>query len=55
MSTKIRYTNTPVKSKVIQDFLPLPNQITYRETGAKATVALEMRKKVKSIRKRPIG
>lgn len=41
MSTKIKYTNEPLGDiKVVQDFLPAPAQLAFREEGVKVTLAL---------------
>ena len=41
MSAKIRYTNEPLGNpKVINDFLPPPAQLAFREEGVKVTLAL---------------
>jgi hypothetical protein len=41
MSAKIKYTNEPLgKLKVVPDFLPLPDQLAFREEGVKVTIAL---------------
>ncbi|MBU6469245.1 MAG: hypothetical protein KGL00_05015 [Gammaproteobacteria bacterium] len=40
MSTKIKYTNEPVKAKVIRDFLPPPELLAFHEQGVKVTLAL---------------
>jgi predicted DNA binding CopG/RHH family protein len=38
---KIKYTNEPLgKIKVIQDFLPSPSELAFREEGIKVTLAL---------------
>jgi predicted DNA binding CopG/RHH family protein len=39
--TKIKYTNEPLgKVEVIQDFLPSPSELAFREEGVKVTLAL---------------
>lgn len=40
MKTKIKYTNEPIESKVIMDFLPPPEELAFREEGVKVTIAL---------------
>ena len=40
MSTKIKYTDKPIEAKVIQDFLPPPAALVFREEGVKVTIAL---------------
>ncbi|MHB1249795.1 MAG: hypothetical protein ACYCZL_10435 [Polaromonas sp.] len=41
MSTKIKYTDEPLGDiKVVQDFLPAPAQLAFREEGVKVTLAL---------------
>jgi hypothetical protein len=40
MSAKIRYTDEPIGAKVIQDFLPPPEELAFREEGVKVTIAL---------------
>jgi predicted DNA binding CopG/RHH family protein len=38
--SKIKYTNEPIEAKVIQDFLPPPDELAFREEGVKITIAL---------------
>ena len=39
--TKIKYSNEPLgKVEVIQDFLPSPSELAFREEGVKVTLAL---------------
>lgn len=38
--TKIKYANEPIDAKVIQDFLPRPEELAFREEGVKVTIAL---------------
>lgn len=39
--SKIKYTNEPLgKVEVIQDFLPSPSELAFREEGVKVTLAL---------------
>lgn len=40
MSAKIKYTDEPIEAKVIQDFLPPPAELAFREEGVKVTMAL---------------
>lgn len=40
MSAKIKYTNEPIEANVIQDFLPPPEELAFREEGVKVTIAL---------------
>ncbi|MHB8790284.1 MAG: CopG family transcriptional regulator [Desulfobulbaceae bacterium] len=40
MSAKIKYTNEPLDAKVIQDFLPSPEELAFREEGVKVTISL---------------
>ena len=40
MSAKIKYTDEPIEAKVIQDFLPPPEELAFREEGVKVTIAL---------------
>lgn len=40
MSKKIKYQNEPIEAKVIEDFLPTPEQLAFREEGVKVTIAL---------------
>ena len=40
MSTKIKYTDEPLEARVIQDFLPPPEELAFREEGVKVTLAL---------------
>ena len=37
---KITYTDEPIEAKVIQDFLPPPEALAFREEGVKITIAL---------------
>jgi predicted DNA binding CopG/RHH family protein len=44
MSAKIRYTNEPLgKVNVVQDFLPAPEDLAFRDEGVKITLALSKR------------
>jgi len=40
MNAKIKYTNEPIEARVIQDFLPPPDELAFREEGVKITFAL---------------
>jgi predicted DNA binding CopG/RHH family protein len=40
MSAKIKYTNEPIDARVIQDFLPSPEELAFREEGVKVTISL---------------
>ena len=40
MSAKIKYTDEPIEAKAIQDFLPPPEELAFREEGVKVTIAL---------------
>lgn len=40
MSVKIKYTNEAIEAKVIQDFLPPPEELAFREEEVKVTIAL---------------
>jgi predicted DNA binding CopG/RHH family protein len=40
MSKKIKYQDEPIEAKVIEDFLPTPEQLAFREEGVKVTIAL---------------
>lgn len=37
---KIKYTDEAIEAKVIQDFLPPPKDLAFREEGVKVTIAL---------------
>ncbi len=44
MSAKIRYTNEPLgQLKVVEDFLPAPEELAFRDEGVKVTIALSRR------------
>ncbi len=44
MSAKIRYTNEPLgQLKVVEDFLPAPEELVFRDEGVKVTIALSKR------------
>ncbi|MHB1587381.1 MAG: hypothetical protein ACYCRH_03245 [Acidiferrobacteraceae bacterium] len=40
MSVKIKYTDEPIRARVIQDVLPPPEALAFREEGVKVTLAL---------------
>jgi uncharacterized DUF497 family protein len=40
MKAKIKYSDEPVKAKVIRDFLPPPEELAFCEEGVKVTIAL---------------
>jgi len=40
MSAKIKYTNEAIEAKIVQDFLPPPEELAFREEGVKVTIAL---------------
>jgi hypothetical protein len=41
MSSKIKYTNEPIgRVTVVEDFLPLPEQLAFREETVKVTITL---------------
>jgi hypothetical protein len=44
MNAKIKYTNEPLgKLEVVSDFLPLPEDLVFRDDGVKVTLALSKR------------
>jgi hypothetical protein len=43
MNAKISYTDEPIEARVIQDFLPPPEKLAFREEGVKVTIALSKR------------
>ncbi len=43
MNAKIKYSNEPIEARVIRDFLPLPEELAFREEGVKVTIALSKR------------
>lgn len=44
MSARIKYRNEPLgKLKVMEDFLPPPDELAFREEGVKITIALSKR------------
>ncbi len=40
MKKKINYTNEPIKAKVINDFLPSPEELSLNEKKTKVTLTL---------------
>lgn len=40
MSKKIKYQDVAIEARIIQDFLPSPEQLAFREEGVKVTIAL---------------
>lgn len=40
MNRKIKYTNEPVKARVIKDFLPAPETLVLREQKKRVTLTL---------------
>jgi hypothetical protein len=44
MNKRIKHTNEPIgKVRVVQDFLPPPDQLVFREEPVKVTIALSRR------------
>jgi hypothetical protein len=44
MSRRIKYTDEPLgRLKVVNDFLPPPEELAFREEGVKVTIALSKR------------
>jgi len=44
MNAKIKYTDEPIgKLKVVEDFLPPPEDLVFRDEGVKVTIALSKR------------
>ncbi len=44
MSAKVKYTNEPLgRLKVVEDFLPAPEELAVRDEGVKVTIALSRR------------
>jgi len=39
-SSKVKYTNEPIKAEVISDFLPDPEELAFKEEDVKVTLAL---------------
>ena len=53
MKSKIRYTEEPLgKLKVIDDFLPLPEDLVFKKENVKVTMSLS-KSSVDFLRKRP--
>ena len=40
MKKRIKYTNEPMKFKVIHDFLPPPERLAFKEENTKVTITL---------------
>ena len=44
MSARIKYTNEPIgRVRIIEDFLPPPEELAFRDEGVKVTIALSRR------------
>ena len=44
MGARIRYTNEPLgRLRIVRDFLPLPEDLVFRDEGVKVTIALSKR------------
>ena len=44
MSARIKYTNEPLgRLRIVRDFLPLPDDLVFRDEGVKVTIALSKR------------
>lgn len=43
MKGKIRYTDEPMESRPIPDFLPRPDQLVFKEDAVKVTITLSSR------------
>lgn len=43
MSKKITYSKEPISAKVIEDFLPAPDELVFREENSKVTIVLSKR------------
>lgn len=43
MKKKIVYTNEPIEAKVIENFLPGPEKLVFREKNTKVTLTLTQR------------
>jgi predicted DNA binding CopG/RHH family protein len=43
MKKKIKYTNEPMSTKVIRDFLPKPEELVMKEKQVKVTLSLTRR------------
>ena len=50
MKKKIKYTNEPMKLKVVKDFLPAPEHLVAKEDNVKVTITLS-RNSVKFFKK----
>jgi uncharacterized protein YuzE len=37
MKKRIKYTNEPIKAKILEDFLPPPKELRFRQTAVKVT------------------
>lgn len=40
MRRKIKYTDEPIESRVVRDFLPPPDELVFREDNVKVTMSL---------------
>jgi predicted DNA binding CopG/RHH family protein len=40
MNARIKYTDEPIEARVIEDFLPPPDQLIFREETVKVTLTL---------------
>jgi hypothetical protein len=43
MSAKIKYTDEPIRARVVRDCLPSPEELAFRDEGVKVTIALSRR------------
>ena len=43
MNEKTRYTNESIRAQVVEDFLPPPEELAFKEEGVKVTLALSRR------------
>jgi hypothetical protein len=44
MSAKTKYTNEPIgRVRIVEDFLPRPEELAFRDEGVKITIALSRR------------
>jgi hypothetical protein len=43
MKSRIRYTDEPMESRPIPDFLPRPDQLVFKEDAVKVTITLSSR------------
>lgn len=50
MKREIKYTNEPMKFKIIDDFLPPPERLVLKEENVKVTITLS-RSSVESLKK----